>query len=291
MCGISGILYFDPARSVSAQSVRNMSRTLAHRGPDGEGVWIERNVGMAHRRLAIIDLRPEAGQPMCNEDGTVWITFNGEIYNFQELRQDLEARGHQFKTASDTEAIIHAYEEYGRDCLSRLRGMFAFAIWDSRTRTQMAKANIPRRRHVRLCHLGQQNADPVSGPRPRRQKAAVLLRRPRAISLRFGNQSDSFGTGCACRSGPGRHRSFHRFRLCAGALFRFQGGAQTAGGSLARDPKRPHRDGPLLEVAISAKKRFESARCRGRAPVANCRSRAHPIDQRRSYRSFLERRH
>ena len=111
-----------------------MTTTMVHRGPDGEGVWLNENVGLAHRRLAIIDLRDVASQPMTNEDGSVWITFNGEIYNFQELRQELEKRGHAFRTQSDTEVIIHAYEEYGRGCLDRLRGMFAFAIWDSRSR-------------------------------------------------------------------------------------------------------------------------------------------------------------
>ena len=112
-----------------------MSDTLAHRGPDGEGAWTSGYVGLAHRRLAIIDLRDIASQPMSNADGSVWITFNGEIYNFQELRIELEARGHIFRTHSDTEVIVHAYEEYGRGCLDRLRGMFAFAIWDARSRT------------------------------------------------------------------------------------------------------------------------------------------------------------
>jgi asparagine synthase (glutamine-hydrolysing) len=135
MCGISGKLYFDKNRPVTKQELRRMAKTLVHRGPDGEGIGVDRNVGLAHRRLAIIDLRPEAGQPMSNEDGSVWLTFNGEIYNFRELRKDLEALGHTFRTDSDTEVIVHAYEEYGRDCLRRLRGMFAFAIWDAHTRT------------------------------------------------------------------------------------------------------------------------------------------------------------
>lgn len=110
-----------------------MSDVLYHRGPDGGGVHVRRNVGLAHRRLAIIDLREMANQPMCNENGTVWVTFNGEIYNFQELREDLTRRGHQFRTSSDTEVIVHAYEEYGKDCVDKFRGMFAFAIWDDRT--------------------------------------------------------------------------------------------------------------------------------------------------------------
>jgi asparagine synthase (glutamine-hydrolysing) len=134
MCGIVGKLYFDPDRAVAQEELVQMARTLVHRGPDGEGIWVDGNVGLAHRRLAVIDLSAQAGQPMCNEDGSVWITFNGEIYNFQELHQDLEKQGHTFRTHSDTEVIVHAYEEYGRECLERLRGMFAFAIWDNRTR-------------------------------------------------------------------------------------------------------------------------------------------------------------
>jgi len=135
MCGICGKVYFDPQRVVIHEELERMSRTLAHRGPDGEGVWTNGSVGLAHRRLAIIDLRAVAGQPMSNKDGSIWLTFNGEIYNFRELRNELEARGHVFRTTSDTEVMIHAYEEYGRECLNRFRGMFAFALWDSRTRT------------------------------------------------------------------------------------------------------------------------------------------------------------
>jgi len=134
MCGICGKIYFDQTRTVDLQELQRMAATLSHRGPDGDGVWAAQHVGLAHRRLAIIDLRAVAGQPMCNEDGTIWITFNGEIYNFQELRQALEGKGHIFRTQSDTEVIVHAYEEYGRACVERLRGMFAFAIWDARQR-------------------------------------------------------------------------------------------------------------------------------------------------------------
>src|SRR5262245_50895108 len=135
MCGIAGKLYFHQECVVTRQERDDMAYSPITGGPDGEGIWIEKNVGFAHRRLAIIDLSTSASQPMSNEDGSVWLTFNGEIYNFQELRHELEERGHVFRTHSDTEVIIHAYEEYGRDCLKRLRGMFAFAIWDARTRT------------------------------------------------------------------------------------------------------------------------------------------------------------
>ena len=138
MCGIAGKINFDPGRAVSEWELRAMGEIMAYRGPDGGGVWTDSNVGLAHRRLAIIDLSKAANQPMSNEDGMVWVTFNGEIYNFEELRIDLEDRGHRFRTHSDTETIIHAYEEYGRGCVQKFRGMFAFAIWDRRTRTLFA---------------------------------------------------------------------------------------------------------------------------------------------------------
>jgi asparagine synthase (glutamine-hydrolysing) len=111
-----------------------MMQAMRHRGPDDDGLYISGPVGLGHRRLSIIDLST-GKQPIGNEDGTVWIVFNGEIYNYKELRASLLQRGHQFHTASDTEVIVHLYEEYGAECASRLRGMFAFAIWDERTKT------------------------------------------------------------------------------------------------------------------------------------------------------------
>jgi asparagine synthase (glutamine-hydrolysing) len=131
MCGIAGLVYLD-GKPVSRQLVQAMTRTIAHRGPDGEGEYINGPVGLGHRRLSIIDLSDNASQPMSNEDGTVWIVFNGEIYNYVELRPGLEAKGHCFRSHSDTEVIIHAYEEYGPGCLQLLNGMFSFAIWDER---------------------------------------------------------------------------------------------------------------------------------------------------------------
>jgi len=111
-----------------------MARALAHRGPDGEGVFIDKSVALAHRRLAIIDLTPDASQPMSNEDGSVWIVFNGEIYNYLELREVLIQKGHVFRSRSDTEVIVHLYEERGAEALQVLRGMFALAIWDANRR-------------------------------------------------------------------------------------------------------------------------------------------------------------
>ena len=130
MCGIAGKLLFDDAARVSRQEIEMMLRPMRHRGPDGEDVYLSGNVGLGHLRLAIIDL-DTGGEPMPNEDKTVWIIFNGEIYNFQELRQNLLEKGHVFRSKSDTEVILHLYEELGPECVRELRGMFAFALWDS----------------------------------------------------------------------------------------------------------------------------------------------------------------
>jgi asparagine synthase (glutamine-hydrolysing) len=139
MCGICGMIGLGDASGFGPEVVDRMRRVLGHRGPDEQGVHVAQfhtdgrpgRVGLGHARLSIIDLAT-GHQPLANEDETVWIVFNGEIYNFQELRPDLEARGHVFRTHCDTEVIVHLYEEYGVKCLQRLRGMFAFAIWDAR---------------------------------------------------------------------------------------------------------------------------------------------------------------
>ncbi len=133
MCGIAGLLYTDAHRPAERSTLRAMGNAIAHRGPDGEGLFHARNVGLVHRRLAIIDL-VGGDQPIGNEDDSVQIVFNGEIYNFPELRDQLISRGHRFKTQSDTEVIVHLYEEHGEDCVGFLRGMFAFALWDCRHR-------------------------------------------------------------------------------------------------------------------------------------------------------------
>lgn len=132
MCGICGVLHLDGERDVSEALVRRMSAAQAHRGPDDGGFHGDRGVGLGFCRLAILDLTPAGHQPMTNEDGSVWLVFNGEIYNFQEVIPALEQAGHRFRSRSDSEVIIHAYEEWGIDCLQRFNGMFAFAIWDSR---------------------------------------------------------------------------------------------------------------------------------------------------------------
>src|SRR5438034_6482971 len=132
MCGIAGIASLN-GRPVDVDEARVMCRALVHRGPDDEGIYLGRGVVLGMRRLSIIDLAT-GDQPIRNEDGTVWVVFNGEIYNFADLRAELEHRGHSFYTSGDTETIVHLYEEYGPRCVDHLRGMFAFALWDERRR-------------------------------------------------------------------------------------------------------------------------------------------------------------
>lgn len=134
MCGICGKLNFDRNARIDPALIPAMLDSIRHRGPDDEGTYSDRYVALGHRRLSIIDLKT-GRQPLSNEDGTVWIVFNGEIYNFQELREFLLSKGHIFKTKTDTETIVHLYEELGPACVEKLRGMFAFAIWDENQNT------------------------------------------------------------------------------------------------------------------------------------------------------------
>jgi len=129
MCGIAGIVGAERDHRVDPVDVQRMCDTIVYRGPDDEGFYVEGQVGLGMRRLSIIDLS-SGHQPIHNEDRTIWIVFNGEIYNFPELRQELVRSGHHFHTNTDTEVIVHLYEEYGSDCVKKLRGMFAFALWD-----------------------------------------------------------------------------------------------------------------------------------------------------------------
>jgi asparagine synthase (glutamine-hydrolysing) len=134
MCGIAGILEFGRDTRASAAALREMCRVISHRGPDDDGFYTDSSVGIGMRRLSIVDV---AGghQPISNEDGTLWIVFNGEIYNHRALREQLIARGHRYSTHSDTETVIHLFEDYGEGCVQHLRGMFAFAIWNRNTKT------------------------------------------------------------------------------------------------------------------------------------------------------------
>lgn len=144
MCGITGVLYRDRHRPADKAVLQAMGDAIAHRGPDGEGFFKANNVGLVHRRLAIIDLAG-GDQPIANEDESVQVVFNGEIYNYPELRSQLEAKGHVFRTNSDTEVLVHLYEDHGAELVHHLRGMFAFALWDARKRSLLLARD----------HLGQ----------------------------------------------------------------------------------------------------------------------------------------
>src|SRR5579863_1642792 len=129
MCGIAGFMGLQYNQDSAEHLINNMCGVIRHRGPDDQGIWVENGVALGMRRLAIIDI---AGgqQPIFNEDQSILVVFNGEIYNYAALQKELAQRGHHFQTHSDTEVIVHAYEEYGDDCVSHLSGMFSFAIWD-----------------------------------------------------------------------------------------------------------------------------------------------------------------
>src|SRR5688572_18404701 len=130
MCGIAGVLFRDSAVTADRRQIQAMCDVISHRGPDDEGVYVSGPVGLGMRRLSIIDLSG-GHQPMHTNDGRLTIVFNGEIYNYRELQRNLEAKGYRFRTACDTEAILHAYDAYGPECLQLLNGMFAIAIWDA----------------------------------------------------------------------------------------------------------------------------------------------------------------
>src|SRR5690349_15075989 len=137
MCGIAAIFaYSENGSRVDREELLRIREAMIKRGPDGAGLWIsdDQRIGLAHRRLAIIDLSDTGAQPMATANGTIRIVFNGEIYNYRELRQRLEAKGYVFHSQSDTEVLLHLYEEYGRDMVEHLRGMYAFTIWDEHKR-------------------------------------------------------------------------------------------------------------------------------------------------------------
>ena len=151
MCGICGVVHLD-STPVEEEIVRRMAATLAHRGPDGQRVVVDGPCGLGHTRLAVIDLSPDAAQPMPNEDGSLHIVFNGEIYNYRTLREQVTARGHRLSSHSDTEVILHLYEDFGPTCVDHLRGMFAFALWDGpRQRLILARDRVGKKPLYYYC--------------------------------------------------------------------------------------------------------------------------------------------
>src|SRR5579859_6375294 len=155
MCGITGFVNLDVAPDAADALLRRMTGIIHHRGPDDDGHWLGDDAGLGMRRLSIIDV---AGgqQPIANEDGSVIAVFNGEIYNYRELREQLETAGHRFATNSDTETIVHAYEDDGVDFVRRLRGMFAIALWDRRRRRLVLARDRFGKKPLHYAHSGQQ---------------------------------------------------------------------------------------------------------------------------------------
>lgn len=162
MCGICGITDFS-GRPVQEAVIHKMCQAMIHRGPDDEGIYISNaklhveqtscmSIGLGHRRLSIIDLSPAGHQPMCNEDGTIWLVINGEIYNYLELKKILSGNGHRFKSNSDAEVVIHLYEEYGEKCVQQLTGMFAFAIWDVKKKKLVLARDRPGKKPLLYYH-------------------------------------------------------------------------------------------------------------------------------------------
>ncbi len=212
MCGIAGFIDYwerhpiDPA--TRGCLLKDMNDVIRHRGPDDDGFFLKDGVALGMRRLAIIDLAGGA-QPMSGEDGTVSIVFNGEIYSFQELRPVLEKRGHTFKTHSDTETIVHAYEEYGEACVNHLRGMFTFAIWDDKKRAGLHRA------------------------RSRRQEASLLhCHDRRHARVRLRDQVAARTSGCEARNQPRSGRRVSHARLRSRSADDFSRRTQTSARTL-----------------------------------------------------------
>jgi len=134
MCGICGIYQLD-GQPVPHRYIKSMTNIIAHRGPDGEGHYIDINLALGHRRLAVLDLSPAGNQPMSSKDGQIVLVYNGEIYNFLELKLTLEEKGYRFRSKTDTEVLLYGFQEWGIGVVHRINGMFAFAVWEARTRT------------------------------------------------------------------------------------------------------------------------------------------------------------
>jgi len=153
MCGIAGIIRLDGA-SVEPPILQKMTDAIAHRGPDGEGHWIEGNVGLGHRRLAILDLSPAGHQPMVSADHRYMLSYNGEVYNFRELRKELEAKGYWFRSKTDSEVVLNALAEWGPKALDRFNGMFALALWDRKERVMFLARDRYGIKPIYTCQQG-----------------------------------------------------------------------------------------------------------------------------------------
>ncbi len=238
MCGIAGIMDSVGRRPIDRAQLVQMTDRIAHRGPDGDGFHVAPGIGLGHRRLAIIDVTG-GHQPMFNEDETVVVTFNGEIYNFQGIAAELIAKGHRFRTHSDTEVIVHAWEEWGEECVKRFTGMFAFALWDERQETLFLARD--RFGEKPLYYAVLDNGLVLFA-----SELKALLRRPdlpRHID-------------------PTRDRGLLLLRLCPGEQIDLSRRQQAAAGAHADDPPRPPGPAPRAYWDLSFDGRRRSARPR-----------------------------
>jgi asparagine synthase (glutamine-hydrolysing) len=198
MCGITGLIHLDN-EPVSPAVLQRMTDAIVHRGPDGEGHWIEGNVGIGHRRLAIIDPTPAGHQPMLSPDGRFVLTYNGEIYNFRELQAELEAKGYWFRSRCDSEVVLHALCAWGSEALKRFNGMFALALWDRKEKVLLLARD---RYGIKPLYIGRQGklfafGSEQKAPRRRRWSARNI-----GIST-FANPSIRRWTRSIARSSAG----------------------------------------------------------------------------------------
>jgi asparagine synthase (glutamine-hydrolysing) len=199
MCGFAGIVHFDARQHVDVDRLRRMRDVMSHRGPDGSGLFTDGAVGLSHRRLAIVDVSTAGEQPMANEDGRVWIAFNGEIYNHAVLRPGLEARGHRYRSRCDTETILHQYEEDGDRVVEKLHGMFAFAIWDKNKQELLLARD---RLGIKPLYYASTGSELVFGSEIKALFASGCIRPrfnaevlPEFLSTRFVSGDDTFFHG------------------------------------------------------------------------------------------------
>ena len=243
MCGIAGKI--DRRQAVDPALIERMCESIEHRGPDSRGVYLDGGVGLGVQRLAVIDLE-HGDQPIYTEDRATVLVLNGEIYNYVELREELLARGHQFRTASDTEMIIHLYEELGPRCVEQLRGMFAFAIWDGARRRLML------------------------APRPRRQEAAVLSRDRLDAVVRLRTTGDPARSRGPARARHDRARQLPALSVRAPPAIRLRGDQQAA--ARPRPDLGGWRPGaqPLLVAQLRPARRRHDRRRLARSSASNC---------------------
>ena len=273
MCGIAGIVATDGLREEERARLPRMRDVIAHRGPDEAGAWFDAFAALGHRRLSIVDLA-SGSQPLGNEDGTVQIVFNGEIYNHADLRPELEAAGHRYHTRCDTEAIVHAYEEWGDDCVHRFRGMFAFAIWDApRRRLLLARDRVGIKplywtvRHDRLIFGSEIKAILASGlVEPQANESGL----PELLGTRYLSGEETLFTGI--------------HKLLPGHLLVYEQGRVTtrqylgrAGGG-GRSPAGAER--PRMGVTVSR----AAGRVRSTAVDVGCAARHVPLRRSRQQR-------